>query len=456
MKKKYGKPSEDLSQARFGDKRLDKRLQTTVEAMSVKAEASILSGCGTRHGAKAFYALLSNSKYSQEKVIKSAQMATVERIKDSEVTEVLLPQDTTDINYNGHKKTEGLGYSSNTTKGIKVHSCLALKPDGTPLGLMTQLYETREQAKQAAPKEELKKRPTAEKESYRWLETVRKCLELVPTNVNGVVICDREGDFYELYADMVSLNTAFVIRITQDRATDKSIRSIQQLKQTTACGKVEILVPRDSRNNQPERVTTMEVAYCHVNIIKPKRTRGGMPEKLTQTLVRITEVSASRNPIEWLLATNIPVTDADSAMKIVDRYVHRWKIERFHYILKSGCQVEKIQQRTCEKIQTVIFIYSVIAAFILALTYFARLTPDATCDSFLDDSEWKILYRLVTRKATHPNQPYSLQTAVSFLGELGGFKHSPSDGDYGVKSLWKGLSKLFDAIDVLDRLMGQV
>ena len=103
-----------------------------------------------------------------------------------------------------------------------------------------------------------------------------------------------------------------------------------------------------------------------------------------------------------------------------------------------------------------LLIYSVIAAFILALTYFARNIPDAPCDVFLAEDEWKILYRLITRESKPPEKPYSIQTAVAYLGELGGFKHTPSNGDYGVKAIWKGLCRLFDALDVVDRLMGQV
>ena len=156
-----------------------------------------------------------------------------------------------------------------------------------------------------------------------------------------------------------------------------------------------------------------------------------------------------KEPIEWILATNMPIENDEDAMKIVSYYVQRWKIERFHYILKSGCQVEKIQQRTYARIQSMLLIYSVIAAFILAMTYFARSMPDAPCDVFLEQDEWKILYRLVTRKPIPPDNPYSIKTAVDYLGELGSYKHSPSDDDYGVKSVWLGLTKLFIALDVL-------
>ena len=139
-----------------------------------------------------------------------------------------------------------------------------------------------------------------------------------------------------------------------------------------------------------------------------------------------------------------------------EKVIDPWKIERFHYVLKSGCQAEKIQQRTYERINAVLLIYSVIAVFILAMTYLARTAPDLPCNVFLEDDEWKILYRLIHRIRKAPTKPYSLNDAIAYLGELGGFKRSPSNGDYGVKVVWKGVMKLYDAIDVRDRLTGQV
>ena len=435
---------------------MDKRLSKTVESLTENTETSVLSSCGTKYAAKAFYALLSNDKFSQEQLTETAQKATVERIIESGITEVLLPQDTSDTNLDGHKKTENLGYSSEHVRGVKIHSTLALTPEGTSLGLLTQQYETRETAKIELSKEKKSRRPIEEKESYRWLETAREALELVPDNVKPIIICDREGDFYELYAEMLSLNASFVVRVTHDRDTVDGNQSNQQLRRTAACGEVEISIPRDTRANAPARTAKMEIAYCSVAIAKPKRSGKEIPKQLVLNLVRITEIGESKEPIEWFLATNMSVENAEDAMKIVGYYVHRWKIERFHYILKSGCQVEKIQQRTYGRIQSMLLIYSVIAAFILAMTYFARSVPDAPCDVFLEEDEWKILYRLITRKPIPPDKPYSIKTAVEYLGELGCYKHSPSDGDYGVKSVWQGLTKLFIALDVLDRLMGQV
>ena len=255
---------------------------------------------------------------------------------------------------------------------------------------------------------------------------------------------------------LLSLKTLFVVRVVQNRATTDGKRSTQQLRQTQACGEVEISVPRSTRPNTPARTAKMEVAHCSVTVIKPKRIKADVPKDMALNLIRITEIGETKEPIEWILATNIPVATTADVMKIVGYYIERWKIERFHYILKSGCQVEKIQQRTYERILPVLLIYSVIAMFILAMTYLARIMPDIPCDTFFEDDEWKILHRLIKRESVAPQNPYSLKTAISYLGELGGFKHSPSDGEYGVKVIWKGLVRLFDAIDVLDRLMGQV
>jgi len=456
MSVKYGKPSDDFAEIRFGDKRLTKRLVKTVSSMTERMQDSILSACGTRHDAKSFYALLSNEKFTRVQLHETAQQGTITRIKESGITEVLLPQDTADINLHGHKKTEGLGYSSNHTKGVQIHSCLALTPEGMALGLLHQSYGTRETKKISLTAEEKKQRPIEEKESHRWLETAQASMKVIPENVTPIIICDREGDFYELYAEMMTLEASFVVRLVQDRVTESGEHSMQQLRRTKGCGEVEVCIPRDTRKSRPARSAKMEVAFCSVVVCRPKRVCKELPKQLVMTLVRITEIGETEDPIEWLLATNISVANADEVMKIVGYYVHRWKIERFHYVLNSGCQVEKIQQRTYERILSMLLIYSVIAIYILAMTYAARVVPDCPCDVFLDEDEWKILYRLITREKSAPREAYSLKTAIAYLGELGGFKHSPSDGVYGAKAIWKGLTRLYDAIDFHIRLVGQV
>ena len=76
-------------------------------------------------------------------------------------------------------------------------------------------------------------------------------------------------------------------------------------------------------------------------------------------------------PIEWFLMTNEPVETLEAAYERVCYYMQRWKIERFHYVLKSGCAVEKLQERDMDKTTLLVLMYSVIAVMIMNMTYTA-------------------------------------------------------------------------------------
>jgi hypothetical protein len=127
----------------------------------------------------------------------------------------------------------------------------------------------------------------------------------------------------------------------------------------------------------------------------------------------------------------------------VGYYIQRWKIERFHYVLKSGCEIEELQERNMEKMKALILMYSVIAVFIMNLTYIARIHPELPCTVLFEDGEWKILYCAAHRTKKVPDRPYTIKEAADYAGRLGGPKRAPSDGPPGVKTIWAGLQKLY-------------
>ena len=343
-----------------------------------------------------------------------------------------------------------MGYSSEHVLGVKVHSCIVVTPEGLSLGLLEQSYETREEAKSKLTKAEKAARRIEEKESYRWLEMLRDSTKDIPDSVSVITVCDREGDFYELYAEALELGKDFVIRVTHDRKTDENEKVLNKIRNTDACGQVTVSIPRDTRNNRPAREAVMEVACCLVNVLKPDTVNSAnAPNRIQMNIVRITEICMpdGNEKIEWILATNLPVKNADNAIKIVEYYVQRWKIERFHFVLKSGCEVEEIQQRSYERIKPVLFLKSVIAMFIMTITYIGRILPDLPCSVFFDDDEWKALYKIVNKTKYAPDEPYSLEDAVKYLGTIGGYKRSPSDGPPGLKSIWNGLHELYSALE---------
>ncbi|MDR2739724.1 MAG: hypothetical protein LBB68_07840 [Treponema sp.] len=45
-----------------------------------------------------------------------------------------------------------------------------------------------------------------------------------------------------------------------------------------------------------------------------------------------------------------------------------------------------------EKVKVLILMYSVIAVFIMNVTYIARIHPELPCTVLFEEEEWKILY----------------------------------------------------------------
>ncbi|GHU14376.1 hypothetical protein FACS1894161_5010 [Spirochaetia bacterium] len=114
-----------------------------------------------------------------------------------------------------------------------------------------------------------------------------------------------------------------------------------------------------------------------------------------------------------------------------------------------------------ERMKALILMYSVIAVYILNLTYIARINPDLPCTLLFKESEWKLLYcaaNRTNRTKKVPDRPYAIKQAVDYVGALGGPKRAPSDGPPGVKTIWTGLQKLYTLLDYreLFDFMGQV
>jgi hypothetical protein len=123
--------------------------------------------------------------------------------------------------------------------------------------------------------------------------------------------------------------------------------------------------------------------------------------------------------------------------------MQRWKIERFHYVIKSGCTIEQLPERSIDKTTVLILMYSIIAVMILNMTYAGRLTPEQPCSLVLGEEEWKLLYCATNKTRKEPKKPYRIKEAVDYLGRLGGPKRASSDGPPGVKTIWIGLMKLY-------------
>ncbi len=180
----------------FSDKRLKKRFFKIMDACSSEPGSSILSACGSREEAKAAYRFFANDVLSYEELLSSISKATIEKMVHLPKEKILLVQDTTTISFGNRKGIDGMGYYCDSEqRGMLVHSCIAVTQAGIPLGLVFQENFTRKERKnKMESKEQRKFNPIEEKESFRWLSTLRECHTRIPNEVSKLTICDREGD----------------------------------------------------------------------------------------------------------------------------------------------------------------------------------------------------------------------------------------------------------------------
>jgi len=149
-------------------------------------------------------------------------------------------------------------------------------------------------------------------------------------------------------------------------------------------------------------------------------------------------------PSCWLLVTTLPIATWAEAEACVHWYTLRWLSERYHFVLKSGCRLEALQLETAARLKRALAVYRLVAWRWLWLTYEARAHPEASSATVLALHEWQALYCSIHRTPHPPGQPPSLQQAVRWMAQLGGFLGRKSDGEPGVQVLWRGLRRLED------------
>lgn len=196
------------------------------------------------------------------------------------------------------------------------------------------------------------------------------------------------------------------------------------------------------------RTATCQVYYKKV-ILKAPQKRPGLkpglkPINLWAVLIREMKPPSGEQPIEWLLLTTCPITTFEQACQLIEYYSRRWIIERFHFVLKSGCVLEQRQLKQEFRLERFLLLANVVAWRLLWLTYLSRLNPDLPCTVALEEYEWQALYCFTHKTAVAPSDTPNLQQALYWIARLGGFLGRPRHGQPGLKVLWRGWRRLFD------------
>ena len=438
---------EEMKSLKLGDERLEKRARKIISDFSQNPTASIPEFCGDRAATQAAYNFFSHQHLNSMAIPAAQRQATLARIEQGGYDLILALQDTTEFNYSHHAATEGLGPLDHPSyQGFFTHTTLAVSPEGLPLGLLAQESWVREEA-QPEQKQAQAYRPIEQKESYKWFKGLDQGTANFPAGVSVLSISDRESDIFEYFAHPRPEQVDLLVRAWRDRQLVNEVSPLWATVQASPVrGLVEIEVKASPKRTG--RTATCQVYYKKIKL-KPPQKRPGLPPDLKPVtlwavLIREMKPPNGEEPIEWLLLTTWPITSFEQACQLIEYYTRRWIIERFHFVLKSGCALEQRQLKQEFRLERFLLLANVVAWRLLWLTYLGRVQPDLPCTVALEDYEWQALYCFIHKTAVAPPQPPTLQQVLGWIAQLGGFLGRKSDGQPGVKVLWRGWRRLFD------------
>lgn len=440
---------EELQYAQLGDIRRKKRLMRIVTDLAAQPNVSVPQACGNLAATQAAYEFWQSPYMKPEAIASAHHHRTLERVKQQSI--VIASQDTTELNFTHHPAKRGMGYLDNAkSSGLKVHSVFCSTSNGVPLGVLHQQVWARD-ITQLGKKHQRHKKPIQDKESQRWLTALDATQSVIPSEIVVVTVADREADIYELFLLPRRPNSEFLIRAQHDRSVKTTsehqhIERLQQaMRQVHPCGQLSLELRRHPEREARQATLTLRATTLELQppVTHPEREHL-RPIRVQVILAEEENPPSAREQVRWLLLTTLAVTCFEDVVQCLRWYSYRWLIERYHYVLKSGCRLEQLQLETADRIHRALATYTIVAWRLLWMTYLARCHPDTPADTVLETHEWQALYCTIHSSPKPPDSPPDLRTCVRWIAQLGGFLARKHDGEPGVKTLWQGLRRLHD------------
>jgi len=446
-----------FAEVQLGDARRTKRAVLIAEAMAKDAAATLPKQMGSEAALHAAYRFFQTPDVQYENMIRPHVQQTREAA--AHVSQVLLIQDTTEIDYQQHPTTTGLGPVGNGThQGYLLQSVLALLPEnGAVLGLMHQEPFLRK----PVPKGETKKeRAERERESEVWERSI-EAIGSPPPGVQWIHVGDRGADIFSLLSLSVALGTDYVIRAAQDRCVDLQVQDLTApmarpshhkraegepptepslhlfdvARSWKPVGSQDLELPASKKRKA--RTAHLSLSYGKVRLLPPQKGPDrGLPPLLVW-VVRAWEADPPEGeeaPLEWILLTSIPTESLKEATERIAWYRRRWTVEDYHQGLKTGCQIEQRQLQDYEGLRRLLGFIALLAVRLLQIRSASRENPDTPASAVLPAD----VVRVVALKAKVPPEQLTVQQGWYTIAKAGGYLARRGDGPPGWKTLWLG------------------
>jgi hypothetical protein len=282
-------------------------------------------------------------------------------------------------------------------------------------------------------------RTSPARESQRWRRLYRQTKGRLANCDSVLHVMDREGDFYEMLAEMVRDGSRFVVRNLHDRLLAPEVgKPAEKLREAAA--EAEVLVRREvslsSRRAPPmpkaakthpgraSRMAKLAIGATRICVSRPKFADRGLPATIELNVVVVREENAPQGaaPIDWVLLTTEPVGTVEQLEAVVDAYRTRWVIEEFFKALKTGCGLETRQLESSRTILNALGFLLPMAWDLLCIRTLAESDPTAPATELLAP-ERMLAFRAIYRQELGRKLPPRLSASrlILAIAELGGY-----------------------------------
>ncbi len=429
------------SRADFPDKRLNLRLEKVLTQLNGKLQTSIPSAIGERSQVKGCYRFLSNEAVTDKALAQVARQESVEAVADQDW--VLALQDTTTLDFTGKRSAAELDCLSYAhQKGYFLHSQLLATAQGEVKGVFSQRFFNRSLESLGKAKER-RHQPIESKESYRWVEDFEDLQAAFAPAIHQQVllIADREGDIHELLQARQYGHIHYLIRSAHPRICLEGQSIWQSVEEQAASFSYALEVEQAEGKT---RIAHLEVRYQALQLRPGYRPKDQTAlQAVCLWVIQAKEVNPAKgeSPLCWCLLTDLAVLQGEMAERLLRFYSYRWRIERFHYLLKQGCQIEQLQLKAPQALQKAIRLYSWLAWKVLQSQHYLQAHPLAPLEKIgVNQQDYQRLGQVVkaTKKknlslVSQPTLGHFVEL-IALLGGSMGWKNKP----IGVVCLWKG------------------
>ena len=393
---------------------------------------------------RAFQRIVNRPEATHESVRAAHTQLTRDRMAQADHV-VLIIHDTTELDYSG-RSILGLGQIGNGGgRGWECHNTLAVNPiTGAVLGLANQILHRRPLPGVASTEGVAAKRARVDRESRLWWDGVNAVGD-APAGRIWIHVNDRGADSFEYLQQMTVAKRLFVGRSKSNRRLEAAEGQLDklhdQIRHLPAQAGWRGEAREGSGRTRPVKLQGCwaTVTLCAPHVRRGNHTRAGVEVQVIR--VWEVEVPPGEKQVEWILLTNLAVGNITQMREVVFYYQRRPIIEEYHKAFKSGCGVERLQQRGRQALQAAIGVTAVLAIGLLELRDLAR-NPARQNEPAAEVVGEQAVRVLSVWRLGVPMLCWTIREFLWALGRLGGHMNRPSDGTPGWQTLWRGLRKL--------------